>query len=72
MLIEDRSSVAELRAAYQVRADCKFVDLQEFSDLLVSRRPMCRFQDGSAGLVGVRDVESGELFVIEEDRLPRF
>jgi hypothetical protein len=41
----------------------------EFRVLLLSRRRMVRFDRRESGLYGLRDVDSGELFYIEERQL---
>lgn len=46
-----------------------FVDPEDFHRLAISNRQLDRRDDRRAGLRGLVDAETGEWFVVEEDRL---
>ena len=46
-----------------------FVDPEQFNRLAISNRQLDRRDDRRAGLRGLLDAETGEWFVVEEDRL---
>ena len=50
-------------------ADERFVDRDEYCQLLVSRKHLSRSDDPCARILGLLDSETGVRFVIEEDRL---
>jgi hypothetical protein len=50
-------------------AERRFVNAAEFRDLLVSHRRMVRFDVRSERLRGLRDLDTGEIFVTDERRL---
>jgi hypothetical protein len=47
----------------------RFVDAREFHALMVSHRRMVRQDKGDNLLRGLRDLDSGEVFLIDERRL---
>jgi len=49
--------------------DCRFVDPAEYRRLLLSRRRLERADEPRAALRGLRDVRSGRLYVVEDERL---
>ena len=58
------------RRALLMKSDvCKFVDAENYTRLVVSNRSLERADDDAARLCGLRDLNTGELFYIESERL---
>lgn len=57
------------RVLLRGRSDCRFLEPDEFCQLLVSRRRLWRADDGSAEVQGVLEPETGVRFLIERERL---
>jgi len=57
------------RARLRARADQEFLEPEEFTALLLSRRELERVEDASARLYGLFDRRTGETFWIEAERL---
>ena len=52
------------------QANChKRLSAEQFVAMLVSRRRLARFDKRGSGLRGVRDLDTGELFEVEERKL---
>jgi hypothetical protein len=62
-------SMEERRQSLRLQADSRFVDCEEFRELLTSRRKLVRADDRSAGVRGLFEPATGERFFIEENRL---
>jgi len=58
---------------FQSRGDLggaeRFVDAKEFQALIVSHRRMVREDKGDALVRGLRDLDTGEIFLVDERRL---
>ena len=50
-------------------SSCTFVDLENYTELVLSHRSLERADDDAARLCGLRDLNTGELFYIESERL---
>ncbi len=59
------------RAILRQRGDCVFVDPAEFCRLLVSHRKLVRANEQAADVQGILDLETGQRFLIERERLFR-
>jgi hypothetical protein len=51
------------------RRSCKFVEADEFCDLLLSTRKLWRLDEDAAGICGLLDPATGETFLIEDEKL---
>jgi hypothetical protein len=71
---EDRSvtrssSIAERRRVLRDSSAVTFVQRDEYFRLLTSQRKAVRADDSGACLRGVLDLDTGELFLIEQEQL---
>ena len=57
------------RKALRDQLDLKFVERQEFCNLLVGYRNLVRCDDEAADVQGLLDVDSGTRFLIEREKL---
>jgi hypothetical protein len=57
------------RLELEERVDCKFVGRDEFISLLTSSRNLVRADEGPSGLRGLLDIDTNDLFLIEEAEL---
>ena len=62
-------SVSEYRRQIASQPACRFVDRDEYYDLIMSRRKLDRADDYSARLRGLLDRISGERYLIEDEKL---
>lgn len=62
-------SRAERRTLLMKSDSCIFVDAEDYTQLAVSNRVLERADDEVARLCGLRDLNTGELFYIESERL---
>ncbi len=63
------ATVAERRRQLRFDSDFTFTNRLRFCALLTSRGHMARFKDDDAALQGVVDLDSGEHYVIEAEKL---
>jgi hypothetical protein len=57
------------RQRLRLRPELQFVEREEFSTLLISRRTLVRENDGGAGLRGLFEPATGRRFMVEEEKL---
>ena len=65
----DLAQLEHHRAMLRQRADCTFVEPNDFYGLLVARRRLLRANDQAAHVHGVLDPETGRRYLIERERL---
>jgi hypothetical protein len=65
------ANVSASRAQRKGQPNCRFVELDEFCTLAVSRRKLFRHDDAGAELRGLFEPDTGTLYCIEEERLLR-
>jgi len=61
-----RSAKRQIR---RTQTNWTFIDAYEFRRLAISTRQLVRADDPESGLRGLQDVETGERFVTEEEKL---
>ena len=62
-------TLASRRRALARQRQCRFVELREFAELAVSLRKMERADDLPCRVRGLVDLETGERYFIEEEKL---
>lgn len=62
-------SLGEQRAALRARPGFTFVHRDQFCELLLSKKKLIRSDEPGICIRGLLDVESGERFVIEQEKL---
>ena len=63
------TALNDLRNQLRTRPGCKFVDLAEYCQLLVSRQKLVRADEPAANVRGLMDLSSGARFLIAEETL---
>jgi hypothetical protein len=63
------SQLEHFRAAWRQRADCTFVEPDEFARLVTSCCLLVRADDWESQLLGVLDRETGQRFLVERERI---
>ena len=61
----------DLRRRWHSRANCCFLEPQEFLQRATSRHPHTRADEPQAALSGLLDGETGMLFLVESEKLGR-
>ena len=61
--------IDQRRRHLKAQAACVFVDAHEFCALTLSRKQLCRADDKTAELWGVRDLVTGQWFVTEQEAI---
>jgi hypothetical protein len=69
MLRQAPQSTSERRQELRLVPNCHFTDRHQFCALLTSRGRMARFNDDTAAVRGIVDLDSGERYVIEVEKL---
>ena len=69
MLAEMTVTIDERRRAMRERADFMFVQREEFCRLLLSTRRMVRSDEPDVHVRGLKDIETGTRFLIEQEKL---
>ncbi len=57
------------RETLYLRSNCRFVEPDEFCDLLVSRHPFLRADESAASARGLLDPNTGLQILVEDERL---
>ena len=63
------TAIQRQRIALHSATNCRFVDPEEFRDLLVSRRKLIRADEPDANMHGLMDPSSEVRFLVEAERL---
>ena len=61
--------IVERRRMIRLQANCRFVDPDQFCVLAISSRRLSRADEPHAGLRGLRDLSTDEVFFAEEEKL---
>lgn len=69
MVLTSFSSRQARRRMLAESQNCRFVDRDEFCQLLLGYRRMVRADDSASGVRGLRDLKTGILYVIEREKL---
>ena len=69
MLAGNFDATITRRESLRQQTNCHFVERAEYCHLLVSTRQMERCNDDMAGLFGLEDLNSGNRYFIEEEKL---
>ena len=64
-----RGICRERRREMQTQTDTRFVETDEFLDLLLSWRKLTRWDDAVGNVRGLVDRQSGMRFLIEQEKL---
>lgn len=63
------STLQEQRQLLRESAECRFVESDEFCELLLGFKRMVRADESASELRGLLDLETGTRFLIEEEKL---
>lgn len=65
------ADVTATRALRKGQTNCRFVELDEYCSLALSRRKLFRHDDSGAELRGLLEPDTGTVYWIEEERVLR-
>ncbi|MCA9102177.1 MAG: hypothetical protein R3C10_25145 [Pirellulales bacterium] len=62
-------TVEQMRQSLRKRSDCRFVERDEFCELLTGFRRLVRADESPADVVGLQEIDTGRRFLIEWENL---